>query len=169
MTLVVRSWLSRVLDRASPGFTLPEVLVSLSILGISTGLMGSSIFQAYALDRTWAADVVATREVRHATSWFAGDALNAQQTDLVDGAAPVSSATVSWTGQGEVAHAVTYSLSPDATLIRDFDGSEITVARNVISAQFSREGRVLKLTLEVQAAAGETELKSVDVYGRTLQ
>ncbi len=169
MTGAVAFKLSRILDRASPGFTLAELLVSLSILGISTGLIGSGIFQAFALERTWSEDVVATREVRHATSWFAGDALNAQQADLVDGAAPVSSATLSWTGQGEVSHAATYSISPDATLIRDFDGSKITVARKVLSALFSREGGVLKLTLEVQAAAGETELKTVDVYGRTLQ
>ncbi len=169
MTRAVVSRLSRVLDRASPGFTLVELLVSLSILGISMGLIGAGIFQAFALERTWSDDVVATREVRHATSWFAGDALNAQQTNLVDGAAPVSSATLTWTSQGEVSHAATYSLSSDATLIRDFDGSKITVARKVLSAQFSREGSVLKLTLEVQAAAGETELKSLDVYGRTLQ
>ena len=169
MSRAVASRLSRVLDRASPGFTLAELLVSLSILGMSMGLIGSGIFQAFALERTWSDDVVATREVRHATSWFAGDALNAQQTDLVDGAAPVSSATLSWTGQGQVAHAATYSLSPDATLIRDIDGSKITVARRVLSAQFSREGSVLKLTLEVQAAAGETELKSINIYGRTLQ
>ncbi len=133
------------------------------------GLMGSGIFQAFALERPWSDDVVATREVRHATSWFAGDALNAQQTDLVEGAGPVSSATLSWTGQGEVPHVAAYSLSADATLIRDFDGSTITVARNVLSAQFSREGGVLRLTLEVQASAGETELKTVDIYGRTLQ
>lgn len=169
MSLAVASRLSRVLDRASPGFTLVELLVSLSILGMSMGLIGSGIFQAFALERTWSDDVVATREVRHATSWFAGDALNARQTDLVDGAAPVSSATLSWTGQGDVPHAATYSLSAGATLIRDFDGSPITVARNVLSAQFSREGGVLRLTLEVQASAGETELKTVDIYGRTLQ
>ena len=169
MTRAVGSWLSRVLDRASPGFTLAELLVSLGILGISMGLIGGGIFQALELDRTWADDVVATREVRHATSWFAGDALNAQGTDLVDGAAPVSSATLSWTDQGQVSHAATYSLSADATLIRDVDGSKITVARKVLSAQFSRNGSILKLILEVQAAAGETKLKSVDVYGRTLQ
>ncbi len=169
MTRAAGSWLSRVVDGASPGFTLAEMLVSLSILGISTGLIGSGIFQAFALDRTWSDDVVATREVRHATSWFAGDALNAQQTDLVDGASPVSSATLSWTVQGGVSHTAIYSLSTDAMLIRDVDGSEIAVARKVLSAQFSREGSVLKLTLEVQAAAGETELKSVEIYGRTLQ
>ncbi|MCH8186035.1 MAG: type II secretion system protein [Chloroflexi bacterium] len=169
MTGAVGSRLSRVRDRASRGFTLVELLVSLSILGISMGLIGSGIFRAFGLERTWSDDVVATREVRHATSWFAGDAPNAQQTDLADGAAPVSSATLSWTGQGEVSHVAAYSLSLDATLIREFDGATITVARRVLSAHFSRQGSVLKLALEVQAAAGETEQKSVEVYGRTLQ
>ena len=131
--------------------------------------IGSGIFQAFGLERTWSDDVVATREVRHATSWFAGNVLNAHHTELLDGVAPVSSATLSWTGQGGVSHAATYIRSPDATLIRDFDGSKITEARKVLSAQFSREGGVLKLALEVQAPVGETELKSVDVCGRTLQ
>ena len=79
-------------------------------------------------------------------------------TELTDGAVPVSSATLSWTGRGEVSHAAAYSLSLDAT---------ITVARNVLSV--SREGGVLKLALEVQAGAGETDLKTIVVYGRTLQ
>ena len=77
--------------------------------------------------------------------------------------------TLSWTGQDAMSHVANYRPSSDATLIRDVDGSKMTVARKVLSTQFSREGSVLKLTLEVQAAAGETELKSVDVYGRTLQ
>ena len=54
-------------------------------------------------------------------------------------------------------------------LIRDFDGSKITVAHKALSAQFSRDGSLLNLTMEVQAAAGETEPNSVDVRGRTLQ
>ena len=101
------------------------------------------------------------------TSWFTGDALSAQQTDLTDGAVPVSSATPSWTGLGGVSHAAAYSLSLDATLIRELAGATITVARNVLSV--SREGSVLKLALEVQGGAGETDLKTIEVYGRTLQ
>ncbi len=59
------------------------------------------------------------------------------------------------------------TVSGDATLVRELAGATITVARNVLSV--SREGSVLKLALEVQGGAGETDLKTIEVYGRTLQ
>lgn len=54
-------------------------------------------------------------------------------------------------------------------LIRKYDGDETTVARKVVYAGFSRSGKILKLTLTVQAAQGDTETKSLEVYGRMLQ
>ncbi len=100
------------------------------------------------------------------TSWLTGDALSAQQTDPTDGAVPVSSATLSRTG-GVRCLMPQPTVSGDATLVRELAGATITVARNVLSV--SREGSVLKLALEVQAGAGETDLKTIDVYGRTPQ
>ena len=153
---------------SSRGLTLAEVLVSLGILGVSVGLVGGGIFQALRFSTDWTDNVVAVKEVRHAASWFAGDALNAETTDLTDGASPVSSVVITWIDSDSVAHTATYSLV-DNRLVRNYDGAPITVARDVVSVGFSRSGQILRLDLTVEAAAGETKSTSMDVYGRVLQ
>ena len=74
----MRKIFSRLLSRSS-GFTLAETLVALSIMGLGMGLVGSGIFQSLVIERVWVDDVMATRDVRHAGSWLAGDAMNAQE------------------------------------------------------------------------------------------
>lgn len=68
--------------RSSRGFTLIELLVSMSILTVVVGIFGTGMFQVLSIQRFWTDDIVAVREVRHAGSWFAGDALNA--TEVLD-------------------------------------------------------------------------------------
>ena len=46
-----RSRLSALLSGASPGFTLPEVLVVVSIMAVAGGLVGGAIFQALGIER----------------------------------------------------------------------------------------------------------------------
>ncbi len=153
---------------SSRGFTLAEVLVSLGILSLAVGLIGGGIFQALSFSTDWTDDVVAVKEVRHAASWFARDALNAETTDLTDGASPVSSVVITWIDSSSVAHTATYSLV-DNRLVRDYDGASITVARDVVSVGFSRSSQILQLDLTVEAAAGGTESTSLEVHGRALQ
>ena len=71
------------------GFTIAEVTVAVGILTLALALVGSSVFQSLSIERFWQDDVVATKELRHAGSWFAGDAMNAETTDLIDGAVVV--------------------------------------------------------------------------------
>ena len=60
--------------------------MAVGILTLAMGLVGRGVFQVLSIQRFWRDDVVATRELRHAGSWFAGDALNAEAIDLADGA-----------------------------------------------------------------------------------
>ena len=153
---------------SSLGFTLIEVLVSVGILGITMSLVGGALFQAFAFQRHRFDDVIATKELRHANSWFAGDALNAEETDLVGGAPPVDSTTLTWTdGQGNL-HTVSYGLV-GSSLMRNDDGDQITLARHVISVGFSLSAEVLTFDLEVEAAGGGTESTSLQTYLRELQ
>jgi prepilin-type N-terminal cleavage/methylation domain-containing protein len=85
------------------GFTLVEVLVALGILAVAMGLIGNGFFQVFWFQTSFQDDVVATKDLRHAGSWFAGDALNAK--DAVDDtgnplvcASPATSVTLRWDG-----------------------------------------------------------------------
>ena len=72
----------RQIRKSSGGFTLIELLVSVSILTVVAGIFGAGMFQVLSIQRFWTDDVKAVRDVRHAGSWFSGDALNA--TDVLD-------------------------------------------------------------------------------------
>jgi hypothetical protein len=157
----------RRLARSSAGVTLVEAVVAVGILTMAVALIGTSIFQSLSIQRYWRDDVIATKEWRHAGSRFVTDLFNAETIDLVDGAAPVSAVTFTWVDGGGNPHTATYSLVGD-TLIRDVDGFQITVARGVLSAGFSRNARLVTFDLEVQADLGKTESMSLQTYLRML-
>jgi len=70
------------IPQSSRGFTLIKLLISISILTVVVGIFGAGMFQVLSIQRFWTDDVKAVRELRHASSWFSGDALNA--TDVLD-------------------------------------------------------------------------------------
>ena len=152
---------------SSGGFTLVEMLVGIGIMGLAVGFIGAALFQTVGLSKEWSDDVLATKETRHAASWFARDALNAQTVDLADGAPPVSSVTIDWTDQDDVAHTAVYAIVGER-LVRSFGGASITVARQVVSASFSRSDQVITFSLTVTAAGGTTETNDLSVYARML-
>ena len=92
---------------SSEGFTLVEVLVSVSILTVVVGMFSAGLFQVFSIQRFWTDDIKATKTVRHAGSWFAGDALNAEKVlDAGDlplectPATPVEEVKLTWTDSG---------------------------------------------------------------------
>ena len=146
----------------SKGFTLVEASVALAILSMGVGLVGTGIFQVLSIQRFWQDDQFATKENRHASSWFAGDALRTTATDLTPGAAAVDQVTLTTGGA-----AVTYRKSGD-TLLRDEGSYTNTIAREVVSTGFtlSTDSKVLTFTVEVNASAGNTETLSLQNYLR---
>lgn len=153
---------------ACGGFTLVEVLAATGILGVTLGLVGTGIFQAVGFERIWRDDVVATRDWRHAMSFFAQDAMNAEATDLEDGGDPVTSVTLSSTDVQGAAHYVTYQQVGNV-LRRDIDGQQMTVARRVVAVTFSLSGKMLTFDLEVQGKQGATEAVTIQFYLRWLE
>lgn len=90
--------MNRILRR-SRGFTLVDSLIAVGIMTMMLGLVGGGIFQSLSIEKFWLDDVVATREVRHAESWFSGDALNAEEVcvsgaELAPGATSASNLTL---------------------------------------------------------------------------
>ena len=164
---------------SSGGFTLVELLVSISILTVVVGIFGAGMFQVLSIQRFWTDDVKAVREVRHAGSWFAGDALNA--TDVLDAGgvtrltcAPnpsVQQITMTWTDASGTPHNVVYSVTGDE-LQRDFDsnGTPLIMASRVVanSISFTLCGNTLRLNVDVLADRDTTDKLDLITYVRKL-
>ncbi len=166
---------------SSRGFTLIELLVSVSILIVVVGIFGTGMFQVLSIQRFWTTDVKATREVRHAASWFAGDALNA--TDVLDSVGgsrltctPSPSVTLTWTDSSGDSHDVVYSVSGEE-LLRDFytngssNGSPLTMADRVVANSVSFtlcNGNTLRLNMDVLADRDTTDSLDLITYVRKL-
>lgn len=129
-----------------------ELLVTTAIAGMLLSTLAPTIFQFISTTTEGNTSLTATQDVQNAVRWISHDGQMAQSTDLMDGAPPVSSLTLSWTewqGYETVAHSSRYFLIDD-DLQRDYDGNVITVARYVSDVQFSLDGRVL--TVKVTSA-----------------
>ena len=136
---------------------------------MGTGLIGTSVFQVLSIERYWEEDSVATKDLRHIGSWFAGDALKAN-TVSIGGSPSGSEVTIFWSDSSSTPPTTVssvYSLSGD-TLIRTKDGAVITLAEGVVSVDFSLSDQVLLLSMTVNAGRGTTETKSLQTYLRGL-
>ena len=166
---------------SSRGFTLIELLVSVGILTVVTGIFGAAMFQVLSIQRFWTDDVKATREVRHAASWFAGDALKA--TDVLDAVggsrltcSPSPSVTLTWTDSSGDSHDAVYSVSGEE-LLRDFytngssNGSPLTMADRVVANSVSFtlcDGNTLRLKMDVLPDNKATDSLDLITYVRKL-
>ncbi len=145
------------------GFTLVEVLVALGILSLAIALAGSGLFQVFSFQTSYQDKVVATKDLRHAGSWFSGDALNAQAAvdgngEPLDCLSASDSVTLSWTGNDGAYHSSTYQVSGDS-FERAYDGRVNTLADHVVSNSvgFLHCGNLLTLELEVEADPGQAK------------
>jgi len=169
----------RQIRKSSGGFTLIELLVSVSILTVVVGIFGAGMFQVLSIQRFWTDDVKAVRDVRHAGSWFSGDALNA--TDVLDDGGvnrltctpspAVEQVTLTWQDSSGTTHNAVYSVS-GSELQRDFDnnGSPLVLATGVVanSISFTLCGNTLRLNVDVQADRNSTDNLDLITYVRKL-
>ena len=164
--------ITRVLNGAS-GFTLVEVMVSVGIITLVATLAGAGIFQVTAIQRWWMVDVVAAKELRHATSWLTTDALKAQ--NVLDGGGgvlactpPSDTVTLVFTDSNG-SHSATYRLS-GADLVRELDGGEQFIITDVVadSLKFTLCGTVLTFDVEVEADRDTTDSTSLRIMVRKL-
>lgn len=170
--------IKRIMSESS-GFTLVEALVALGILSVAVGLIGSGLFQVLSFQKPWQDQVVATKELRHAGSWFAGDALNTEEVFDAGGSTRltcdpdplVEKVTLQWIGKdGVTTHNATYSLTGQ-DLIRNYDGNPNIVASPVVlgTLSFSLCGNLLSLKMDVEADRGTTDGIVLQTYTRRLK
>lgn len=163
----------------SRGFTLIELMISVSILSVVTGIFGAGMFQVLLVQRFWTDDIKATRQVRHAGSWFAGDALNA--TNVLDAGGvnrltctpnpAVQQVTLTWTDSSGSPHNAVYNVSGDK-LQRDLDssGAPLILAERVVtnSVSFTLCGNTLRLNMDVLADRNSTDTLDLMTFLRKL-
>ena len=170
--------IKRLLSETS-GFTLVEALVALGILSVAVGLIGSGLFQVLSFQKPWQDQVVATKELRHAGSWFAGDALNTEEVFDASGSTRltcdpdpgVEKVTLQWIGKdGSTTQNAIYSLTGQDR-IRTYDGNENTVASPVVAGtlSFSLCGNLLTVMMDVEAERGTTDDIVLQTYTRRLK
>ena len=118
------------------GMTMVELLVAIAVTGIIVVFLGTAIYQiitvsAYGNDR-----LTAMHELQNSAHWFNLDGQKAV-TANVNGELLL---TISETSS------ITYSLV-GKELRRTADGSPMTLARNITSADFSIDNRVITMSL----------------------
>lgn len=155
--------LCRDLSHDSRGFTLVEVAVSLSILSLGLVLVGNAAFQTLSIQRYWQDDAKATKDARHAASWFSQDVLAATTTSLEDGG-PAEDTVTMTTSAGDI----TYSLS-SGNLVRQAGPYQNVMSEKVEAVEFKLAGQTLSFTLEVAASRGGTETLTLHSYLRLLE
>ena len=151
------------LRRRESGFTMVELLVGVGILTVIMSTVGMSLSHALGTQQGVIDDGRAMIELRKGLSWFAEDIRKASTSDLADGAPAVSNATFMWTDEyndAGINHTSGYNLA-GAELVRTYDGAAHTVARNVVSASFSKSGSKITLQLEIDAGEGTTRSHSL--------
>lgn len=148
-----------------------EALVGISIMAIIVSVMASGVtlaFKAAYFQRTGA---TAVDEGRRMIPVITKDLQVATQTDLVDGAPPVSlgpGTDLTITHQepdplvGGGPYTIVYSLV-GSDLVRSLDGTPRTVARHVLAATFSLSGSVFTVTLTTQSE-GNTRSEATNTW-----
>jgi prepilin-type N-terminal cleavage/methylation domain-containing protein len=155
------------------GFTLLEILVGLSISSmLSLGALGLILCE---LNGTAAIknSISAADELASAESCIGKDVMMAESTNLVNDGASSSNLSLAWTERYEfsnIPHTCTYSVD-NCTLIRNYDGFEFIVARNITYTGFSLNNNVLEVMLSCtpQTLESRTVDKTFSVYLRTLE
>ena len=127
-----------------------ELVVGLAIVAlIGTGVVGI-IKHEFNSTATARACVTVADEMEYAARCISKDGIMAEETNLIEAAAPTDNLTLSWVQRYEftnVPHTCSYYLSGDE-LCRNYDGEVTTVARHISGIKFSRNGDVINVTIQ---------------------
>ena len=139
------------------GFTVVELIIATAITGLIASFLGTSIYQMLTITKYGNDRLTAMHELQNAAHWFSLDGQKAV-TASVDGGLTLNISESS---------SITYTLA-GTELRRTAGGTQRTLARNITSANFSMENRVITMYL-ISAPPGRdnvTESGACKVYLR---
>ncbi len=155
------------------GTTLLELMVSMAITGmIVSGVVGL-IFHEFRGTATAKTSITAAHEIGSAARWISQDGAMAENTNLVEGADPADRLDLTWIERREFAdipHSSSYYLE-GTQLRRDYEGTVITVARDISKVEFSQTGYLLTVSIACtpQWWDASTIEKTYRIYLRTTE
>ena len=118
------------------GVTMVELLVTIAVTGIIVVFLGTAIHQTVTVTKYGNDRLTAMHELQNVAHWFNLDGQRAITANADSGLLLTISANSS----------ITYSLT-GTELHRTAGGSQMTLAQNIISANFSIENRLITMSL----------------------
>ena len=139
------------------GLTMIELIMATAITGLIVSFLGTSIYQMFTITEYGNDRLTAMHELQNASHWFNLDG----QKAVTASANSELSLTISANSS------ITYSLS-GTNLLRTAGSSQMTLARNITSANFSIENRIITMSLasSPEGRDGVSESGTYQVYLR---
>lgn len=129
------------------GTTLVDLLVGIAISGMLLPVIISGMSHLFTATNSSRNQIIALQNIEYAANRIREDVHVAQTTNLLDGAAPVSSLNLSWVDAAtSQTHAVSYYLSNNQ-LQRNDNGMTGTVGRYISSIDFSISNGIIRVKI----------------------
>jgi len=134
------------------GLTLVELLMTVAVTGVIVSFLATSIYQTITVTGYGNNRLTALHELQNAAYWFNLDGQKALSAEITPGLVLTLSET----------NTITYELA-GTELRRTTAGSQITLAQNITSAEFSLDGRIIVMSL-TSAPEGREDVSESGSY-----
>jgi prepilin-type N-terminal cleavage/methylation domain-containing protein len=137
------------------GFTVPELLISVAIIGIIVSFLGTAVYQILTVTEYGSDKMLALHELQNAAHWFGNDGQMAKTA----------------TGGNELiltlpdSSTITYAVAKGTTELHrtDSTGAKLTLARNITDLNFLVEDRIITMNI-TSAPPGRPNITEEGTY-----
>lgn len=138
--------------REQRGFSLAELVIAIAVTGIIIGFLATAIYQMLSITSYGNDRLTAAHELQNAAHWFHRDGQKAVSANINGGLDLTISETTT----------ITYALS-GTELLRTSGASQMTLAKNITSAAFSVDNRLITMSL-TSAPEGQYDISTNGTY-----